>query len=500
MATSVVSARLTFGHFVEGHRLIERKFVLGYGLMMGLAAWMWLWAAGAVGTGQESSPLPSGPISYYKDIRPIFQEHCQGCHQPAKRGGGYVMTRFDLMLQGGESGEPAIVPGKPEESYLVRQITPENGKAEMPQGGKPLSEPDRAKIVAWIAQGAQDDSPPSTRNPYDMEHPPEYAAPPVITALAFSPDGSQLAISGYHEVVIRSGDGDQVVARLVGLSERIESLAYSPDGQRLAVTGGSPGRFGELQIWHVGERRLLLSKIVDYDTIYGASWSPDGTMVAFGCPDRSARAVVAETGEQVFYNGAHNDWVLDTVFSVKGDHLVTVSRDMSMKLIHVPTQRFIDNITSITPGALKGGLDAVDRHPTEEQVVTGGADGTPRIYRMFREKARQIGDDFNLIRAFSPMPGRVFDVAYSRDGKLIAAGSSDDFSGEVRVYQVEDGKQLVGLSFPSGIFAVAFHPSGEVLAAGGFDGSVRLIQVQQGTILKEFVPIAIQSVPSGPTP
>ena len=43
----------------------------------------------------------AGPkVSYDKQIRPIFQAHCQGCHQPAKAGGGYVMTAFDRMLDG----------------------------------------------------------------------------------------------------------------------------------------------------------------------------------------------------------------------------------------------------------------------------------------------------------------------------------------------------------------------------------------------------------------
>ncbi len=38
-------------------------------------------------------------ISYYEEIRPILQAHCQGCHQPAKAGtaGEYVMTSFDLV-------------------------------------------------------------------------------------------------------------------------------------------------------------------------------------------------------------------------------------------------------------------------------------------------------------------------------------------------------------------------------------------------------------------
>src|SRR5690606_13538083 len=108
-----------------------------------------------------------------------------------------------------------------------------------------------------------------------------------------------------------------------------------------------------------------------------------------GCADNSLRAIEADTGKQVLFQGAHNDWVLDTVWSVKGTHLVSVSRDMTMKLTEVATQRLEDNITSITPGALKGGLQAVDRHPAKDELLAGGSDGAPKVYRMFREKARK---------------------------------------------------------------------------------------------------------------
>ena len=52
--------------------------------------------------------------------------------------------------------------------------------------------------------------------------------------------------------------------------------------------------------------------------------------------------------------GADNEGVRDTAFSVDGSHLVSVARDMTVKLTEVATQRFIDNVTSITPCALKG--------------------------------------------------------------------------------------------------------------------------------------------------
>ena len=154
-------------------------------------------------------------ISYFKSIHPIFQAHCQGCHQPAKSSGDYVMTAFDQLIMGGESESAAIVPGKPDESYLVELITPVDGEAEMPQGKAPLSDQDVALIRTWIEQGALDDTPERARQQYDAKHPPVYTQPPVITSLDYSPDGNLLAVAGFHEVLLMSADGKKRVARLV---------------------------------------------------------------------------------------------------------------------------------------------------------------------------------------------------------------------------------------------------------------------------------------------
>ena len=468
-------------------------------------------------------------VSYDKQVRPILQSHCQGCHQPAKAGGAYVMTSFDRMLKGGESGEPAIVPIKPAESRLVELITPHAGKAEMPQNKPPLAESEIAVVAQWIAQGAKDDTPQNLGRRYDAEHPPEYTRLPVIPALAFAPDGSLLAVAGFHEVLLWKADGTEPVGRLVGLSERIESLAFSPDGKKLAVTGGRPSRMGEVQIWDVAKRKLSLSVAVTFDTIYGASWSPDGTRVAFGCGDNTVRAIDARTGEQVLFLGAHSDWAQDTVFSVDGSYLISVGRDMAAKLTEMATQRFVDNITSITPGALKGGLATVARHPKRDEIVIGGSDGEPKLYRVFRRTSRVIGDDSNLIREFPPLPGRVYSVAISSDGKRIAAGSSlDGFSGEVAVYSYEFDtalpenvkainenvvtarsaaetaaldayhkagvKQISSVKVPQGgIYTVAFRPDSKILAAAGGDGIVRLIDPEKGAIVKEFAPVLVKT-------
>ena len=89
----------------------------------------------AVADDEKPAPPADAPVSYYKQVRPLLQAHCQGCHQPAKAGGDYVMTDFAKLLAGGETQVAAVVPGKPDESMLIDQITPdEKGEAVMPQG------------------------------------------------------------------------------------------------------------------------------------------------------------------------------------------------------------------------------------------------------------------------------------------------------------------------------------------------------------------------------
>jgi mono/diheme cytochrome c family protein/DNA-binding beta-propeller fold protein YncE len=488
-----------------------------------LAALFGLFSATAgLSADPEPAAAPAKP-SYYKDIRPIFAQHCNGCHQPAKPGGSFVMTSYSDLFKRGEREKAGIVAGKPAASYLLEQVTPHDGEAEMPKGRDPLKPAEIKLITDWIAQGASDDTPASARDVIvDASNPPKYMAPPVIASVAFDPKGVYFAVSGYHEILLYSTKDYKLEGRLIGMSERINSIAFSPDGDKLAAAGGSPGRFGEIQIWNHKTERLTFSAPFTFDTLYGASWSPDGKMVAFGCADNTVRAIDPVSGKQVLQMGTHTDWVLGTVFSQDGLHLASASRDMSMKLTEVATQRFIDNVTSITPGALKGGLTGVDLRPPAtgpvavhvlgfdfefergkrmqkvpedtpgaapkvyDELLVGGSDGIPRLYKMHRESKRVIGDDANRIREYQKMPGRVYSVAFSPDGKHFAAASSLDGTGEVRVYETESGKWIgcKGVSGPA--YDVAWHPNGKTIASAGFDGKVWLHDAGTGKLVKEF--------------
>jgi WD40 repeat protein len=473
-------------------------------------------------------PGTAGPVSYYKQVRPLFVSRCEGCHQGAKLSGSYLMTEFPKLVAGGASGKTAIVPGQPSRSHLITMITPVGGKAKMPPTGDPLSASEIDLVKRWVTQGAKDDSTVYERARFDTEHPPTYTRAPLVTSMDFSPDGKYLAVTGFHEVLLLAADTGERVARLVGKSERVESVSFSPDGARLAVSGGQPARRGEVQIWDVATRKQLLSVTATGDTVYGASWSPDGKLVAFGCSDNTVRAIDSTTGQQVLQQGSHNDWVLDTVFSTDSSHLVSVGRDRTAKLTEIATQRFIDNITSITPGALKGGLAAVARHPERDEIVVGGADGIPGVFRIYRQTKREIGDNANLIKELPALKGRINTVAVSDDGTHIAAGSSLDGTGQVALYaykftgelpadikkiqskrvmarsaaeKAELAKYVTGnvertalLDVPqSGIYSVSFSADGKTLAVAGTDGEVRYIDAEAGAVQKTFTAVPLSN-------
>ncbi len=94
-------------------------------------------------------------VDFKRDIQPIFAEKCYSCHGTEKQKGGLRLDRRKDALQGGDSGK-VILPGKPGDSILIRNVSGVDPNNVMPPKGKaePVTENQLALLRAWIEAGA----------------------------------------------------------------------------------------------------------------------------------------------------------------------------------------------------------------------------------------------------------------------------------------------------------------------------------------------------------
>lgn len=109
----------------------------------------------AHGHGLAAEPAGAAP-SFSRDIRPLFNKHCSACHGGVKHSGGVSFVYRHRVLEPAESGAVPVVPGKPDDSELIRRVLSNDEDEVMPpkKHGPRLKEEDVAKLRAWIAQGA----------------------------------------------------------------------------------------------------------------------------------------------------------------------------------------------------------------------------------------------------------------------------------------------------------------------------------------------------------
>lgn len=95
-------------------------------------------------------------VDFNSEVRPILNRSCLGCHGGVKRQGGLsLLFRQEALAGNTDSGIPAIIPGNPERSELMKRVKHHNLDERMPQDAEPLTETEIALLEKWIKQGAK---------------------------------------------------------------------------------------------------------------------------------------------------------------------------------------------------------------------------------------------------------------------------------------------------------------------------------------------------------
>ena len=98
--------------------------------------------------------LRDRPIDFSTQVKPIFNKKCIACHGGVRRKGGFSVLFRSEALAKTESGKPAILPGDPDHSELIRRITNKDPEERMPYKHEPLSNTEISILRRWIKQGA----------------------------------------------------------------------------------------------------------------------------------------------------------------------------------------------------------------------------------------------------------------------------------------------------------------------------------------------------------
>src|SRR5205807_4064930 len=108
-------------------------------------------------TGFAAEPTPAQLQFFENRIRPVLAENCYKCHsvQAEKVKGGLLLDSREAVLKGGDTG-PALIPGDPEHSLLIKAVRYSDPELQMPPKGKQLPDATVDDLVNWVKMGAPD--------------------------------------------------------------------------------------------------------------------------------------------------------------------------------------------------------------------------------------------------------------------------------------------------------------------------------------------------------
>jgi WD40 repeat protein len=288
-----------------------------------------------------------------------------------------------------------------------------------------------------------------------------------ITAVAFTSDGQQLIVGGYHELTIWNPVDGKLIKRIKNVGQRSYAMALSPDGKLLAVGCGAPGRLGETRLfdWATGELKNVLGSTGD--VVLDVAFNPAGDRLAVGAADGIVRIFEVATGKEQLTINSHSDWVNAVAWNADGSKLVSGSRDKTAKVFDAKTAELL-----VTYSGHGQPVKGVAFHPEGSEVFSSGGDN--KIHRWQIAEAKKTAE--------VGFGGEVYKLV--PNGEFLFTASADK---SVRQFEAKTHKELRQFAgHGDWALSVGYSPSTKRVAAGGFDGSVRVWNAEDGKLVTTF--------------
>jgi WD40 repeat protein len=301
-----------------------------------------------------------------------------------------------------------------------------------------------------------------------------------VESVIFTRDGNSVIAA--DSALGGSGDDNRICVYDVGTGKLrssfqghpsgCETFALSPDGKVLAGIGSA----GSIRLWDLSTGRFLREFGANVEgNLLQCTFSPDGkTLASVG--HSGILLWDPATGKQLCRMGKLGA-VWSVAFSPDGQFLATGWMNGTLGLWDVHTKKAVWEL-----GSEKAGFHAVAFSHDGKTIAAGGADGKVLLVGAADGKEvrrwaahRKVGHDRHSVHA----------LAFSPDGKILASGGDDAL---VRLWDAGTGKGGHTLEGHDGtVYSVAFSPDGRTLASASFDHSVRLWDVSAGKERPAFV-------------
>jgi WD40 repeat protein len=291
---------------------------------------------------------------------------------------------------------------------------------------------------------------------------PEYIT--EVYKIAWSPDGSMIAISGGlkgcdtessigHAVRIFDAVTGEIVKRLLGLPCPSIGVDWSPDGTQLLGVEGNTA-----YIWDVATEKLLQTTSFNMQGISLVKWSPNGDLFAVVSPTNTIRIWDIQANEffELEPGGTAFAWKPDQSQVATG-----TSDGQEIWIQDVDDGKIVTRFKNCPCH-----LDSLDWSPNGKQLLTAGLDGTARVWDV----------STGTILATFDVPN-ITDARWNSDNKIIATASLD---GIIQIWNVKIGKELARFETSGRLLSVAWSPDGKQIAY--FDQTNQALRILTPTL------------------